>query len=141
MNNQHINSLTEMHEFGKSLSKRLGGGSVCYFTGDLGAGKTSLIQGIMQGFEYTDAVTSPTYNLIHEYPTQTLCVYHIDLYRLNTPEEAFELGLEDIASNNNIVLIEWPEKGQGCIPKANCFIDIRTIAEKIEKRLVRVQWQ
>jgi len=138
MNNQHISSLTSMHDFGKNLSKKLTGASVCYLTGDLGAGKTSLVQGIMQGFGYVDAVTSPTYNLIHEYPVQKLCIYHIDLYRLNTPDEAYELGLEEIIHDNSIVLIEWPEKGLGCIPEATCKIDIRNVDGQTEGRIVSV---
>lgn len=138
MNNQHINSLTDMYEFGKKLSQKLTGASVCYLTGDLGAGKTSLVQGVMQGFDYTDAVTSPTYNLIHEYPTQKLCVYHIDLYRLNTPDEVYELGLEEIIHDKSLVLIEWPEKGLGCIPEATCNITIHNVADKVGERLVSV---
>ena len=140
MNNQHISSLTDMYECGKTLSQQLSGGFICYLTGDLGAGKTSLVQGIMQGFGYVDAVTSPTYNLVHEYPTKSLTVYHIDLYRLNTPEEAFELGLEEIVNSDSVVFIEWPEKGQGCIPEAHCLIDIRTVDKKINERLISVEW-
>ena len=138
MKNYHIDSLNAMYEYGKVLSKRLKNGAVCYLTGDLGAGKTSLVKGIMQGFNYDGAVTSPTYNLVHEYPAKTACVYHIDLYRLNSPEEAFELGLYEISDDNNIVLIEWPEKGQGFIPQANYLIDIRTVVGKADERFISI---
>jgi len=138
MKNQHIDSLTAMYEYGKSLSKRLNKGTICYLIGDLGAGKTSLVQGIMQGFGYNGAVTRPTYNLVHEYPTKNICVYHVDLYRLNMPEEVFELGLEEMSTDSNIVLIEWPEKGEGCIPEASCLIDIQTVNGKVDERLVSI---
>lgn len=140
MNKQLIHSLTDMHAFGKTLSKELKAMSVVYLVGDLGAGKTSLVQGIMQGLGYSGVVTSPTYNIIHEYPTNTFCVYHLDLYRLNTPEEAYELGLEEIVNDNSIVLIEWPEKGQGCIPEANYRVDIRTVAGKVKERHIYLHW-
>lgn len=137
----YIYSLSEMYSFGMTLSQSLKGAMTCYLTGGLGAGKTSLVQGIMQGFAYTEAVTSPTYNLVHEYPTESLCIYHIDLYRLNEPQDAYELGLIDIVNDDSLLLIEWPEKGQGCIPEADCLIDIRRIGTESDARTVALSYK
>lgn len=80
--------------------------------GDLGAGKTTLVKGIAQAFNAAseDDVTSPTFTLIHEYRGPKAILYHIDLYRVDTQRELDTLGLDDLMSENNILLIEWGEK-------------------------------
>jgi tRNA threonylcarbamoyladenosine biosynthesis protein TsaE len=81
--------------------------------GDLGAGKTTLVKGIAAGFEAAqeDDVTSPTFTLVHEYRGPRANLYHLDLYRLDTPRELETLGLDDLrSSDNSILLIEWGEK-------------------------------
>ena len=124
-----LKNLTALQAYGAQLSQQLPFPYVCYLEGDLGAGKTSLVQGIMQGFGYTGAVTSPTYNLIHEYPiirnNQTFTVMHIDLYRLDDPSDVYELGLLDLLDTHSMLLIEWSEKGRGYIPPADQTIILR----------------
>jgi len=80
--------------------------------GDLGAGKTTLVKGIVQAFEAAseDEVTSPTFTLIHEYRGPKASLYHIDLYRVDTQRELDTLGLDDLIGEDNLVLIEWGEK-------------------------------
>ena len=80
--------------------------------GDLGAGKTTLVKGIAAGFEAAEEedVTSPTFTLVHEYRGPRANLYHIDLYRIDTPRELETLGLDDLRSDNSILLIEWGEK-------------------------------
>src|SRR5580658_10240183 len=80
--------------------------------GDLGAGKTTLVKGIAEGFEAARAedVTSPTFTLIHEYRGPRTTLYHIDLYRIDTERELETLGLDDLLAPNSILLIEWGEK-------------------------------
>lgn len=86
-------------------------------TGDLGAGKTTLVKGIVQGLGIADAedVGSPTFSLIHEYG-DPVSVYHIDMYRLDTEEEASRLGLEEIFEKPALVLIEWGDKFSNVLP-------------------------
>ena len=80
--------------------------------GDLGAGKTTMVKGIAGAFDAAseDDVTSPTFTLIHEYRGPGATVYHIDLYRVDTQRELDTLGIDDLAGENNILLIEWGEK-------------------------------
>ena len=84
----------------------------CAFRGDLGAGKTTLVKGIAEAFHAASAeeVTSPTFTLIHEYRGPEVNLYHIDLYRIDTPRELETLGLDDLIADNSILLIEWGEK-------------------------------
>jgi tRNA threonylcarbamoyladenosine biosynthesis protein TsaE len=80
--------------------------------GDLGAGKTTLVKGIAAAFEAAaeEDVTSPTFTLVHEYRGPKATLYHIDLYRIDTPRELETLALDDLRSENSILLIEWGEK-------------------------------
>jgi tRNA threonylcarbamoyladenosine biosynthesis protein TsaE len=80
--------------------------------GDLGTGKTTLVKGIAQGFQAAaeENVTSPTFTLVHEYRGATANVYHIDLYRVETQRELDTLALDDLMSENSVLLIEWGEK-------------------------------
>jgi tRNA threonylcarbamoyladenosine biosynthesis protein TsaE len=80
--------------------------------GDLGAGKTTLVKGIAAAFEAAaeEDVTSPTFTLVHEYRGPRAHLYHIDLYRVDTPRELETLGLDDLRSERSVLLIEWGEK-------------------------------
>src|SRR5437773_12449654 len=80
--------------------------------GDLGAGKTTLVKGIAQGFRAAseEDVTSPTFTLVHEYRGPAATLYHIDLYRVDTQRELETLGLDDLMNENSVLLFEWGEK-------------------------------
>jgi tRNA threonylcarbamoyladenosine biosynthesis protein TsaE len=97
---------------GQELAKMLAPPKVVLLRGDLGAGKTTLVKGIVQAFEAAseDEVTSPTFTLIHEYRGPKASLYHIDLYRVDTQRELDTLGLDDLIGEDNLVLIEWGEK-------------------------------
>lgn len=91
-----------------------------YLNGDLGAGKTTFTRFFIQCFGQQDIVKSPTYTLIENYEFGDSKIYHLDLYRLSDPEELNFLGLEDVISDPDaIILIEWPEKGMEFLPKPN----------------------
>src|SRR6202051_85926 len=97
---------------GRTLAGMLTPPKLVLWRGDLGAGKTTLVKGIAAGFGAAeeDDVTSPTFTLVHEYRGPRANLYHIDLYRLDTPRELETLGLDDLRSDNSILLIEWGEK-------------------------------
>jgi len=105
-------STEETIAFGRTLTELLTPPKLVLLRGDLGAGKTTLVKGIAAGFEAAqeDDVTSPTFTLVHEYRGPRANLYHIDLYRLDTPRELETLGLDDLRSDNSILLIECGEK-------------------------------
>lgn len=117
-----------MHTIGGQIAAAIELPCVVYLQGELGAGKTTLSQGIADYFGYDAHVSSPTYNLIHEYPCRyegkKVNIAHLDLYRLDDPEELEMLGLADLYTDNSLFLIEWAEKGGDRLPKANVVIDI-----------------
>ena len=106
------NSAEETIALGKKLASSLAPPKLVLLRGDLGAGKTTLVKGIAQGFQAAseDDVTSPTFTLVHEYRGPSATLYHIDLYRVDTPRELETLGLDDLMDDNSVLLIEWGEK-------------------------------
>ena len=105
-------SAEETIEIGKQLVPRLAPPKIVLLRGDLGAGKTTMVKGIAEGFSAAaqEEVTSPTFTLIHEYRGPSVNVYHIDLYRIDTQRELDTLALDDLIENNSVLLIEWGEK-------------------------------
>jgi tRNA threonylcarbamoyladenosine biosynthesis protein TsaE len=105
-------SAEETIALGRELAKMLTPPKLVVLRGDLGAGKTTLVKGIAQGFEAAseEDVTSPTFTLIHEYRGPSATVYHIDLYRIDTQRELDTLALDDLMNENSVLLIEWGEK-------------------------------
>ena len=105
-------SAEETIELGRKLAGELKPGSIVLLRGELGAGKTTMVKGIAEGFKAAEAeaVTSPTFTLIHEYRGPHATLYHIDLYRIDTQRELETLALDDLTEPNTILLIEWGEK-------------------------------
>ena len=105
-------SAEETIAFGRRLAAELSPPLIVLLRGDLGAGKTTLVKGIAEGFEaaLAEDVTSPTFTLVHEYRGPRVTLYHIDLYRIDTPRDLETLGLDDLLASNCILLIEWGEK-------------------------------
>ncbi len=109
-----------MLALGTAMADILRPGDAVLLSGDLGAGKTTLARGIIGGLGHVGEVPSPTFTLIQTYdpPDLRLALWHVDLYRLEDPEETLELGLED-ARRDAVLLIEWPERlGRGAWPDA-----------------------
>jgi tRNA threonylcarbamoyladenosine biosynthesis protein TsaE len=97
---------------GRTLGALLAPPKLVLLRGDLGAGKTTLVKGIAEAFEAAPAedVTSPTFTLVHEYHGPRANLYHIDLYRIDTPRQLETLGIDDLINGDSILLIEWGEK-------------------------------
>ena len=95
---------------GEALGRALAGrNGLVYFTGDLGAGKTTLMQGIASGLGLDARVTSPTFALVNAYGRDEEAVYHMDLYRLEDMDELMEIGFEDFLADETLIFVEWPD--------------------------------
>jgi len=114
----------ETKKIGKDISKLVKPGDLIAFYGELGAGKTCFIQGVSEGLEVKDYVTSPSFTIINEYQGK-IFVYHFDLFRLNDIEEILELGYEEYFYGNGLTVIEWANKIEKLLPKDHLKIDIK----------------
>ncbi len=126
--NFRTSSEEETVALGRSLARLLPAKAAVLLIGNLGAGKTTLARGIVEGLEAASAddVSSPTFTLIHEYGDR---VYHVDLYRLETEAELATLGLEEIFDRDAIVLIEWGERFPERMPADRIEIRIEAVGE------------
>ena len=108
-----------MLELARRWAQQLNSGDVVHLLGDLGAGKTTFVRGVLQGLGHHGPVTSPTYTLVEIYHLPPWQVFHLDLYRLNRAHELELIGLRDMMTRQTVMLVEWPEKGQGVLPPAD----------------------
>jgi tRNA threonylcarbamoyladenosine biosynthesis protein TsaE len=124
-------TLAALTEWGEALGARLAAPCVITLEGDLGAGKTTLVQAICRGYGVTDAVTSPTFALVHVYHAaqKQSPVYHLDLYRLDGPHQLANIGWDDALASNAIVLIEWPERAGEELPPVTHDIKLSHVAD------------
>lgn len=124
---RYVNSPEAMEELGKEIACKLQLDSVVFLNGNLGAGKTTLVRGILRGKGFEDAVTSPTFTLVETYEFEDHIVLHIDLYRLEDPEELEALAIRDYMQEKFILLIEWPDKASDTLPQPSCLINIEIV--------------
>ncbi len=104
-----LSGTAAQQDFGRHLAAALPKGSVLFLEGELGAGKTTLTQGLVSAFGFTDPVTSPTYALMNLYPTALGGILHVDAYRVNHVEELYEMDLDTLIENSLLSVIEWGE--------------------------------
>jgi tRNA threonylcarbamoyladenosine biosynthesis protein TsaE len=132
----HTRSEEETIALGRQLGTELALG-VVLLIGNLGAGKTTLAKGIVEGRNGTpvDEVSSPTFTLIHQYGSETP-VYHIDLYRLDEPHEVENLGLDDLFASQSLVLIEWGERFPALLPRQRTEIRLRALPDDTREVVV-----
>jgi tRNA threonylcarbamoyladenosine biosynthesis protein TsaE len=134
-------SAEETIAFGRTLADLLSPPMVVLLRGELGAGKTTLVKGIAEAFQAAseEDVTSPTFTLVHEYRGPRVNVYHIDLYRVDTPRQLETLGVDDLVAPNSVLLIEWGEKFARFQRERDVEIALERTGES-ERRIV-VSWR
>ena len=108
-----VESESEMDALGQLIAAELETGDVLGLVGDLGAGKTHLVQGILRGVGAVDAGASPTFSLVHEHNDGLLPVAHFDFYRMKSPDEALGMGWDEYLSGSHVLLVEWADRFEG----------------------------
>lgn len=117
MRSIEITSLKELDNAAASFLELVGAQSVIAFSGEMGAGKTTFIQALCRKLGVEVEVNSPTFSLVNEYFTSDgNSVFHFDLYRIESPEELYDMGYEEYFYSESLCLIEWPEKARDLIP-------------------------
>lgn len=109
-------------DFAASIASQVRAPCLIFLSGELGAGKTTFVRGFLRALGYHEHVKSPSYAIVEHYQIAEQTIYHIDLYRLQTPSELDYLGLRDYLAEKAICLIEWPEKAAGLLPAADIHI-------------------
>lgn len=122
-----LNSELDTVELGTRLAQLVSPPLTLNLAGDLGAGKTTLSRGLIQGLGHTGAVKSPTYALVEPYEFADIDLFHFDLYRLSDPEELEFMGIRDYFTDRSICIVEWPERGHGLMPTADISIEIKYV--------------
>jgi tRNA threonylcarbamoyladenosine biosynthesis protein TsaE len=121
---QPVATAAEMETLGAKLAARLGNARLIYLRGQLGAGKTTLVRGMLRALGHEGTVKSPTFTLVEPYELKDISFYHFDLYRLNNPEELEFLGVRDYLHGKGVCVVEWAERAQGVLPTPDLDIMI-----------------
>lgn len=125
-----LSSEFETNHWGRALAQHLQPGDVLALIGDLGAGKTRLTQGISLGLGIpVEAVTSPTFTLIQEYPQGRLPLRHCDAYRLQSPDEFADLGLDELFAVDGVAIIEWADRVIEYLPRDRLELRLTAVGE------------
>lgn len=124
MDRIYLRDEAQTRQLGAVLAEHRPASALIHLCGDLGAGKTTLSRGFIQACGHPGQVKSPTYTLMESYVLDGVTIHHLDLYRLSDPEELEYLGLDELENPNTLVLVEWPERGEGVLPPASLSLQI-----------------
>ncbi|HUQ98301.1 MAG TPA: tRNA (adenosine(37)-N6)-threonylcarbamoyltransferase complex ATPase subunit type 1 TsaE [Gemmatimonadaceae bacterium] len=127
---------SELRHWGEELGRSTRVPLLITLTGELGVGKTTLAQSICRGFGVEQEVTSPTYALVQQYAAPKSPVYHIDLYRLDSPDQLTNLGWDEIVASHALVLVEWPERAGDRLPENHVPIDLDYVQDDPSRRIL-----
>lgn len=131
------NNLDETYDFAKNFLSKITPPCVITLTGDLGAGKTAFTKALAKAMGINSVVTSPTFTLMNEYDEGIYPLYHFDMYRIENPEDIYELGFYDyFESKDAIIVCEWPQVIDGLLPKKGYDITIKKLGETSRKFII-----
>lgn len=127
------NSVEETIAFAREWAGRLSPNDVVGLVGDLGAGKTHFVKGLLEGLENDEQATSPTFTLVHEYRSGRLPVFHFDFYRINQATELVELGFDEYLEEGGVAVIEWADRFADALPARTRWVrfEIGDVSERI----------
>ena len=125
----------ETRAVGRSVAAFLGPRDVVSLTGDLGAGKTTFVQGAAEGLGVTEPVLSPTFTLVREYQGRVR-IYHVDVYRLERVQDVLDLGLDEMVAEGGVLLVEWGDAVEGLLPDDHLLAEITLVGEGDARRIV-----
>jgi tRNA threonylcarbamoyladenosine biosynthesis protein TsaE len=133
---KNIQSIADLDSFAKEILNFAPDQKVFLFKGDLGTGKTTFIKKICEELGVEGQTSSPTYSIVNEYLSPEGKIYHIDLYRLNSAAEAFEVGLEDYLYSTNYCFVEWPQIAKELLPDS--YVEVSIIKESENSRMFNI---
>jgi len=134
--NSHSPEQTQL--LGTRLGKLAQKGDVFLFVGDLGTGKTCLIQGLARGLDIQEYAFSPSFVIVREYHGR-IPLYHVDFYRLDHIEEIADLGLEEYLYGNGVCAVEWAEKGLPVLPQENLLLELHYVSDSDAERIIHLR--
>jgi len=140
---QHLKDEQATLDFGAKLAAQLPKKGLVFLHGSLGAGKTTLVRGLLRAAGHKGSTKSPTYTLVEPYKLPDRKFYHFDLYRIADPEELEYMGFRDYLDENALCLIEWPEKGGDFLPQADLELSLSYEGEQrsIKLKINNPQWR
>jgi tRNA threonylcarbamoyladenosine biosynthesis protein TsaE len=130
----------ELRDWGRRFGRSARAPLVVTLSGELGAGKTTLVQAICEGYGVTEEVTSPTFALINEYASPRSPVHHVDLYRLDRPDQLDSIGWDELFGGRALVLIEWPERAGDRLPAGRVSLLLQHLPDEPGRRLFYAGW-
>ncbi len=122
-----ISDEAAMLALGAELASLLQPGMIFYFRGELGAGKTTLVRGLIRHLGHSGSIKSPTYTLVEPYSFEKFEFYHFDLYRIKEPAELFNIGFKDYLRSDSVCVIEWPEQALALLPPPTLDCEIQVL--------------
>ncbi len=131
----------QLREWGRKFGRAAHPPLVVAISGELGAGKTTLTQAICDGYGVEGQVTSPTFALVHEYEAARSTVQHLDLYRLDRPEQLDVIGWDEIVTSSALVLVEWPERAGDRLPAGHVTLALQHLPGDPDRRLLYAGWR
>jgi len=134
-NRWYLDAAADTERVGAALARSLEGGLVITLAGDLGAGKTTLVRGLLRALGWTGPVKSPTYSLVEYYPFSSLYLYHFDFYRFADPSEWETAGLADCFRDDSVCLVEWPERVAELLPPPDLAVALAHLPARAGRSL------
>ncbi len=131
----YLPTVAATERVGAALAGALAGGLVVTLAGDLGAGKTTLVRGLLRALGWTEPVKSPTYSLVEYYPFSSLYLYHFDFYRFADPSEWETAGMADCFRDDSVCLVEWPERVATWLPAPDLALELAHVDAQPGRRL------